>query len=177
MWREPGGTVSTMARGSTSGKLSRLSLAGTDFVFLSLDQRRCLHRGLERWSGWEKSFLSDPVRVAQFGWLRSVQYGEGSINSAQQNLINPWSSGLWPAKRSNKMIISKPPWPGVPQGHGEFVYGGHRAGEMFSGQYDKGFRTGYGTYYYADGRSFVGIFLNDQREGPVSLNSIFNSFN
>ena len=32
-----------------------------------------------------------------------------------------------------------------------------------------GFRTGYGTYYYADGRSFVGIFLNDQREGPVSF--------
>ena len=56
----------------------------------------------------------------------------------------------------------------MPQGHGEFVYGGHRAGEMFSGQYDKGFRTGYGTYYYADGRSFVGIFLNDLREGPVS---------
>ena len=41
-----------------------------------------------------------------------------------------------------------------------------RPGEKYSGQYDSGFRTGYGTYYYADGRSFVGTFLNDQREGP-----------
>ena len=41
---------------------------------------------------------------------------------------------------ANQLTISEPDWPGVPQGHGEFVYGPHRAGEMFSGQYDKGFR-------------------------------------
>ena len=40
----------------------------------------------------------------------------------------------------NQLPISEPDWAGVPQGHGEFVYGPHRAGEMFSGQYDKGFR-------------------------------------
>ena len=56
---------------------------------------------------------------------------------------------------------------GVPHGHGEFNYGSEeKAGERYSGQYERGFRTGYGTYYYSDGRSFVGTFLNDQREGP-----------
>lgn len=55
---------------------------------------------------------------------------------------------------------------GVPQGHGEFDYGGVKEGERYIGQYDKGFRTGYGTYYYSDGKSFVGTYLNDQREGP-----------
>ena len=27
----------------------------------------------------------------------------------------------------------------------------------YVGQYQEGFRSGYGTYYYKDGRSFVGI--------------------
>ena len=41
-----------------------------------------------------------------------------------------------------------------------------KVGERYIGQYEKGFRTGYGTFYYSDGRSFVGTFLNDNREGP-----------
>ena len=71
----------------------------------------------------------------------------------------------------------------MPHGHGEFQYGADgdkkiswilptfnifkgKEGERYTGQYERGFRTGYGTYYYSDGRSFVGTFLNDQREGP-----------
>ena len=48
----------------------------------------------------------------------------------------------WPGEG---LTISEPHWSGVPQGHGEFVYGAHRAGEMFSGQYDKGFRSVFST--------------------------------
>ena len=74
---------------------------------------------------------------------------------------------------------------GVPHGHGEFRHGGQRAGEKYVGQYQQvgntaiwcsltgcamqGFRSGYGTFYYPDGRSFVGSWENDQREGPGVL--------
>ena len=33
------------------------------------------------------------------------------------------------------------------------------------GQYDGGFRAGYGTYYYTDGRSFVGGLAGGRRKG------------
>lgn len=48
---------------------------------------------------------------------------------------------------------------GRAHGRGEFRYGsGPRRGERYEGQFANGVKEGFGTYYYPDGRSFVGEY-------------------
>ncbi len=50
---------------------------------------------------------------------------------------------------------------GSAHGQGAFRYGanvGRRSGERYEGQFQGGAKHGFGTYYYPDGRSFVGQY-------------------
>lgn len=50
---------------------------------------------------------------------------------------------------------------GVPNGHGEFLYGPSdqiKMGDKYVGNFVNGHKHGYATYYYNDGRSFVGKY-------------------